>query len=75
MEKMILDFDYQIFFMDGMKVNEVVTENADSSFTIFINNNLCDSKKLEAISHAIRHITGRDFEKSDVQSIETSAHV
>lgn len=72
MEKMT--FDYQVFFMDGMTVNEAITENEDGSFTIFINSNLCDSKRLKAINHAIRHITGRDFEKADVQKIETSAH-
>ena len=36
-----MSFDYQIFFMDGMTVNEVITENEDNSFTIFINANLC----------------------------------
>lgn len=70
-----MSFDYQVFFMDGMTVNEAITENEDGSFTIFINSNLCDSKRLKAISHAIRHITGRDFEKADVQEIEASAHL
>lgn len=60
--------------MDGMNVNEVITENEDSSFTIFINANLCESKRLKAINHAIRHIKGRDFEKVDVQEIEADAH-
>ena len=73
MEKMTLD--YQVFFMDGMTGNEAITENEDGSFTIFINSNLCDSKRLKAINHAIRHIAGRDFEKADVQEIETSAHL
>ena len=72
MEKM--SFDYQIFFMDGMAVNEVITENEDSSFTIFINANLCESKRLKAINHAIKHIRDRDFEKTNVQEIESSAH-
>lgn len=69
-----MSFDYQVFFIDGMTVNEAITENEDGSFTIFINSNLCDSKRLEAINHAIRHIIGRDFEKADVQQIESSAH-
>lgn len=69
-----MNFDYQVFFMDGMTVNEAITENEDGSFTIFINSNLCDSKKLKSINHAIRHITGRDFEKENVQEIENSAH-
>lgn len=70
-----MNFDYQVFFMDGMTVNEAITENEDGSFTIFINSDLCDSKRLKAINHAIRHITGRDFEKTDVQEIEASAHL
>ena len=69
-----MSFDYQIFFMDGMTVNEVITENEDNSFTIFINANLYESKRLKAINHAIRHIKERDFEKIDVQKIEMSAH-
>ena len=71
MEKMI---DYQIFYLDGMKTNEAVTENEDGSFTIFVNNNLCESKRLLAIQHAIRHIRGNDFGKPDVQEIESVAH-
>ena len=70
----MMNFDYQIFFMDGMSVNEMVTENEDGSFTIFVNNNLCDSKRLKAINHAIWHIRNRDFDKTDVQEIESSAH-
>lgn len=72
MEKMT--FDYQIFFMDGMNVNEVITENEDGSYTIFVNSNLCESKRLKAISHAFKHIKERDFEKDDVQEIEANAH-
>ena len=42
--------------MPDMNVNEVVTENEDGSFTIFVNENLCDSKRIEAVNHAFRHI-------------------
>lgn len=69
-----MTFDYQIFFMDGMNVNEVITENEDGSYTIFVNSNLCESKRLKAISHAFKHIKERDFEKDDVQEIELYAH-
>lgn len=71
---MKVNFDYQVFFMKDMRVNEAVTENEDGSFTIFINENLCESKRLEAIYHAFLHITQQDFEKSDIQEIEASAH-
>ena len=69
-----MTFDYQIFFMDGMNVNEIITENEDGSYTIFVNSNLCDSKRLKAINHAFKHIKKKDFEKNDVQEIEANAH-
>lgn len=69
-----MTFDYQIFFIDGMKVNEVITENEDGSYTIFVNSNLCESKRLHAIRHAFKHIKGRDFGKDDVQEIEAHSH-
>lgn len=53
---------------------EVVTENADGSYTIFINARIAYDRQQEAIQHAIRHITDRDFEKEDVQQIEAAAH-
>ena len=71
MGKMI---DYQIFYLDGMKTNEAVTENEDGSFTIFVNNNLCESKRLLAIQHAIRHISGNDFGRAHGQEVECLAH-
>ena len=67
-------FDYQIFEMDGMKVNEAVTENEDGSYTIFVNNNLCDSKRIRAIKHAIDHIVNKDFGRDDIQEIEAESH-
>lgn len=70
-----MSFDYQVYFLDGMTVNEAVTENEDGSYTIFVNNNLCESKRLSAINHALSHIENYDFGKSDVQEIERKAHV
>lgn len=70
-----MSFDYQIFLIDGMAVNEAVTENEDGSYTIFVNNNLCESKRIKAINHAIKHIKENDFEKENVQEIEGKAHI
>lgn len=56
-----MNFDYQVFFLKGMHVNEAVTENEDGSFTIFINRNLCEYKRIEAFHHALAHITNQDF--------------
>ena len=69
-----MSFDYQVYFLDGMTVNEAVTENEDGSYTIFVNNNLCESNRLSAINHALSHIKNYDFGKDDVQEIESEAH-
>lgn len=60
--------------MDGMTVNEAVTENEDGSYTIFINNRLCEAKRMKAVCHALSHIFNDDFRKEDVQNIEFVAH-
>lgn len=57
-----------------MTVNEVVTENEDGSYTIFINSRLNYEKQMKSYLHAMKHITGDDFQKDDVQSIEYLAH-
>ena len=69
-----MTIDYQIICIDGMKTNEAITENEDGSFTIFINNNLCESKRLQAVRHALTHIENDDFTKENVQEIEKDAH-
>lgn len=69
-----MSFEYQVFLMDGMKVNEAVTENEDGSYAIFVNNNLCESKRIRAVKHAIDHIENKDFGKEDIQEIEFEAH-
>lgn len=61
--------------IDGMLTNEAVTVNEDGSYTIFINRNLCESKRIKALNHAINHIKSNDFEKDDVQTIECVAHM
>lgn len=57
-----------------MRTNEAVTENEDGSYTIFINNRLCEEKRLKSFWHAMNHIKNCDFEKEDVQEIELKAH-
>ncbi len=68
-----MSISYQVILMD-MTVNEVVTENEDGSYTIFINSRLNYEKQMKAYLHAMKHITGDDFRKDDVQSIEYLAH-
>ena len=68
-----MSINYQVILMD-MTVNEVVTENEDGSYTIFINSRLNYEKRLKAYLHAMKHIEGDDFQKDDVQNIEYLAH-
>ena len=68
-----MSINYQVILMD-MTVNEVVTENEDGSYTIFINSRLNYEKQMKAYLHAMKHITGDDFQKEDVQHIEYHAH-
>ena len=57
-------------------VNESVVSGIDS-FTVYINQNLSESKRLEAYNHAMKHIEMGHFDIScdkDVQEIEYEAH-
>lgn len=64
----------QIVYLDGMDTSEAITENEDCTYTIFINQNLSEAKRLKAIQHALEHIKENDFEKDDVQEIEFDRH-
>ena len=64
----------QIVYLDGMDTSEAITENEDCTYTIFINQNLSEAKRLKAIQHALEHIRENDFEKDDVQEIEFDRH-
>lgn len=68
-----MSISYQVILMD-MTVNEVVTENEDGSYTIFINSRMNYEKQMKAYLHAMKHIVGDDFQKEDVQHIEYLAH-
>ena len=54
-------------------VNEAVLSCADG-YTVYIDDSLTDAERVEAYNHAIRHIYDQDFEKMDVQEIETNTH-
>lgn len=45
-----------------------------NGYTIYIDRNLDYEHQLAAYNHALRHIQNNDFEKTDVQEIETEAH-
>lgn len=67
------DINVQILDMDTM-VPEHLVKNADDSYTIFLNARLSRDSQLKYYCHALRHIMENDFQKANVQEIESSAH-
>ena len=62
---------YEVKLPKGIK--EMVSPDAEDGYTIYINRRLSDPDKMKAYRHALRHCM-RDFERSDVQEIESDAH-
>lgn len=69
---MVEVYTYLAPLPDG--VNEAVTPCADGCFTIYINDKLTWEQRLLAYGHALHHIEAGDFDRADVQEIETRAH-
>lgn len=67
--------DVNVIVMDfpNTKEKEMITENPDGSYTIFINTRFSYDTQLKAYQHAMQHIENQDFEKADVQMIEAVA--
>ena len=68
--------DVNVFLRDfpNTKECEVITENSDGSYTIFLNSRMSHERQLNAYRHALEHIQNGDFQRQDVQQIETVAH-
>ena len=56
------------------KTHEAVTINEDGSATIFLNCNDTRELQQERFLHAMKHLRGDDFQKDNVQEIETESH-
>ena len=54
--------------------SELVTPNEDGSFTVLINARMSYDTQRKALLHALGHILNDDFEKENVQEIESAAH-
>lgn len=67
------DIFTQILDMDPM-VTEQVVRNVDGTYTIFLNAKLSWERIMLAYYHARKHILNNDFEKTNVDNIETNAH-
>lgn len=69
---MMIDYQVQLInFPDS----ETVTTNNDGSYTIFIETSLTKEAQQKAFIHAMKHILDNDFEKIDIDKIETDAHI
>lgn len=67
--------DVNIVFKDFPNYGkEMVIPNEDGSYTIFINSRLNREQQVKSYYHAMKHITGEDFDKENVQEIEALAH-
>lgn len=55
-------------------VPEMVVSNPDGTYSIFLNARYSFERQQESFEHACKHIRNNDFEKTDVQTIETEAH-
>ena len=55
-------------------IKEVVVPCADGCYTVYLESNLDSFSMREAFEHAVSHIRNMDFERNDVQSIESAAH-
>lgn len=76
---MILVDDIFVYVNEDMpdKAAELVSPNADGTYTILLNGNLSRERQTEAFWHAIRHINHNDFERVEalgIQVIENQAH-
>ena len=68
------DVNVTLLDFHSLRGREMVVENEDGSFTIIINARLSHASQLKAYQHAMSHIEKNDFEKADVQAIESIAH-
>ena len=57
-----------------VKGREMVVSNDDGSYTSLINARLSDAGRMAAYEHAMKHILNDDFNKINVQKIESKAH-
>lgn len=70
----LIDYQVRLISFPSGSTKEAVTENEDGSYTIFIESSLTREMQQEAFEHAMGHILGEDFTKTDIDKIEFNAH-
>lgn len=69
-----VDYNVQLIGFPTPKVHEAITPNEDGSVTIFLDKNMTFEAQQKRFLHAVKHLNGKDFDKNNVQEIETEAH-
>lgn len=69
-----VDYNVQLISFPTSKVHEAVTPNEDGSITIFLDKNMTFEAQKERFLHAMKHLRRNDFDRENVQDIETEAH-
>ena len=68
--------DYHVQLIDmEYGIHEQVVKASDGHHTILLNARDAQNQRLIGYKHAIEHLNSNDFEKTNVQKIETEAHL
>lgn len=63
-----------IFIDMDVLITEQIVANADGSYTILLNAKHTRERQMKAYMHALSHIAGNDFDKTEADTIELAAH-
>lgn len=67
---------YNVILLDDTGgVPGSVWYNSDDTYTIFIDAKLNEIEQRKVFLHEMRHIQENDFEKHNIQQIESDAHI
>ena len=70
-----MSIEYQVICDVPIVQKEIIVQNDDGGYTIFLRPDLDLASQREAFAHALRHITLNHFESNgSVQDIEREAH-
>ena len=58
-------------FGDVLTVDGTTAPNEDGTYSIFLNARNCQAKRIAALRHELAHMMKGDFQKADVQQIES----
>ena len=67
------DFNVIVMNMDT-GIPEQINENSDGSYTVFLNARHTRETNTHSMDHSFNHVREGDWERDDVQEIETTTH-